>query len=133
MPVVLVVDDEHEVRALVKQVIEREGHEVVEARDGLEALFVLGERGIQLALVDVVMPNMNGVELMQRMQDGYPETKIVTMSAFGRSWICPTELTVEASLTKPFDLKDLRKVLRHVLQKSNPPKRTSTSKRPRRT
>ncbi len=129
---VLVVDDEREVRALVRRVVEREGHEVVEASDGFEALDVLDKQDIRLALIDVVMPNMNGVELMQRMQDEFSETKIVTVSAFGTSWICPTELTVEASLTKPFDLKDLRVVIRRVLGKSDPPQRTRRKKRPKR-
>ena len=118
---VLVVDDEKDVRALVRRVVEREGHEVFEACDGFEALAVLDTREISLALVDVVMPHMNGIELMQRMQEEFPDTKIVTLSAFGTSWICPTELTVEASLTKPFDLKDLRKVVRRILGEKTPP------------
>jgi CheY-like chemotaxis protein len=130
---VLVVDDEREVRALVRRVVEREGHDVVEAGDGLEALEVLDRQEIRLALVDVVMPNMNGVELMQRMQNEFSETKIVTVSAFGTSWICPTRLTVEASLTKPFDLRDLRTVLRRVLGPSPAPtKPTRRKRRPRR-
>jgi CheY-like chemotaxis protein len=115
---VLVVDDEQEVRALLRRVVEREGHEVVEASDGFEALEVLDKQDVCLALIDLVMPNMNGVELMQRMHDEFSDTKIVTLSAFGTSWICPTELTVEASLTKPFDLNDLRTVLRRVLGQS---------------
>ena len=86
-----------------------------EACDGFEALAVLDTQDISLAMVDVVMPHMNGIELMQRMQEEYSDTKIVTVSAFGTSWICPTELTVEASLTKPFDIKDLRKVVRRIL------------------
>jgi len=130
---VLVVDDEREVRALVRRVVEREGHEVVEASDGVEALEMLDKKkDIRLALVDVVMPNMNGVELMQRMQDDYSDTKIVTVSAFGTSWICPTELAVEASLTKPFDLNDLRTVLRRLLGNSAPTRPSRTKRRPRR-
>ncbi len=126
---VLVVDDEREVRALVRRVVEREGHEVLEACDGIEALELLDKQDIRLALVDVVMPNMNGVELMQRMQDEHAETKIVTVSAFGTSWICPTELAVEASLTKPFDLDDLRVVLRRVLGSTPPPKPSRKKRR----
>jgi len=130
---VLVVDDEREVRALVRRVVEREGHEVVEASDGVEALEMLDKKkDIRLALVDVVMPNMNGVEVMQRMQDDYSDTKIVTVSAFGTSWICPTELAVEASLTKPFDLNDLRTVLRRLLGNSAPTRPSRTKRRPRR-
>ena len=114
---VLVVDDEKEVRALLRQVVEREGHDVLEASDGFEALAVLAKEQVGLAVIDLVMPHMNGVELMQRMHQEFPDTKIVTLSAFGSSWICPTELTVEASLTKPFEVKDLRTVLRRVLDK----------------
>ncbi len=129
---VLVVDDEREIRSLVRRIVEREGHEVVEAGDGLEALSVLEKHNIALAFVDVVMPNMNGVELMQRMLEDFPETKIVTVSVYGTSWICPTELAVEASLSKPFDLKDLQTLVRKVLGKGRPNNRLGrTRKRPK--
>ena len=132
MPTVLVVDDEPELRTLLRLVVEQEGHEVVEARDGFEALVALDKQDIRLAVVDVVMPNMNGVALMQRMNYEFPDTKIVTLSAFGASWICPTELTVEASLTKPCDLEDLRTLLRRVLGEKPPSKSTRKKKGPQR-
>lgn len=129
---VLVVDDEREIRSLVRRIVEREGHDVVEASDGLEALCVLEKHTIALAFIDVVMPNMNGVELMQRMLEDFPETKIVTVSAYGTSWICPNELAIEASLSKPFDLKDLQRLVRRVLGKGNSSNRKErTKKRPK--
>ncbi len=132
MTAVLVVDDEKDVRVLLRKVVEKEGHEVLEAGDGLEALSVLDKEQVGLAVVDLVMPHMNGVELMQRMQMEFPETKIVTLSAFGTSWICPSELTIEASLTKPFNLKDLRTVLRRILGRPSKTGSTRTKRRPRR-
>ena len=83
MAAVLIVDDEKEVRGLLRQIVEREGHDVLEACDGFEALAVLDREDVGLAVVDLVMPHMNGVELMQRMQKKFPDTKIVTVSAYG--------------------------------------------------
>jgi DNA-binding NtrC family response regulator len=119
----LIVDDEKEIRVFLRQLVEREGHDVLEACDGFEALAVLDREEVGLAVVDLVMPHMNGVELMQRMQKEFPDTKIVTVSAYGTSWICPGELTIESSLTKPFHVKDLRAVLRRVLGKPPNPRR----------
>lgn len=87
---ILVVEDQDEVRAVTTQVLRRFGYRVIEARDGGEALVICErlERPIDMLITDVVMPHMNGRELVARLKDqcadlevlfvsGYPENAVV--------------------------------------------------------
>ena len=67
-PVVLVADDDEDVLQLVAAVLEEEGYEIETARDGLEALDRLSTRRPDLALLDVRMPGVDGVELSRRIR-----------------------------------------------------------------
>ena len=66
--VVLVVDDEHGIRLLLRRYLEREGYRVVEAADGAAALAVLATQPIDLAVVDVMMPKVDGFELVRQVR-----------------------------------------------------------------
>jgi CheY-like chemotaxis protein len=81
---VLLVEDEEAVRALASRVLVAQGYRVREARNGREALAMLEEpaHGIDLLLTDVVMPEMGGVELVQRVLNAHPEIRIVYMSGY---------------------------------------------------
>ena len=68
---VLIVDDDPNIRQALGCVIEREGHDVVSVPGGVEALEVLGERSFDLAIVDLNMPDMNGIALMRWMRKAY--------------------------------------------------------------
>jgi two-component system, OmpR family, response regulator ResD len=65
---VLVVDDEHALRRLLRLYLEKEGYEVVEADDGLDALSLLRRGGIDLALIDVMLPELDGFEVVRRVR-----------------------------------------------------------------
>ena len=99
----------------LRKIAELEGHRVAEAANGVEALVLLGKRSFALAFVDIVMPVMHGVDLMEKMRGGFPDTKIVAVSALGASWIPPVELAIEGMLQKPFAVEDVRMTLRTLL------------------
>jgi CheY-like chemotaxis protein len=65
---VLVVDDEQSLRRLLRLYLEKEGYTVLEADDGLDALSLLRRGGIDLALVDVMLPELDGFELLRRIR-----------------------------------------------------------------
>ncbi|HET9727585.1 MAG TPA: PAS domain-containing protein, partial [Gemmatimonadales bacterium] len=81
---VLLVEDEEAVRTLASRVLAEQGYAVHEARNGREALAVLErpDHGIDLVLTDVVMPDMGGVELADRVAAAHPDVRIVYMSGY---------------------------------------------------
>ena len=83
----LVVEDEDVVRGLVRQVLEGVGFEVLVAREGEEAFTVAAEHHIDVLLSDLMMPNLSGQEVAERLRASYPELKVVFMSGYAESGI----------------------------------------------
>jgi CheY-like chemotaxis protein len=80
---ILVVEDEELLRVVLCRQLMNAGYDVVEARDGREALRVLrGERTFALVLTDMVMPVMDGAELVLEIRRRWPELRILAMSAY---------------------------------------------------
>lgn len=79
---VLVVDDDHDILQLLSRIIGRRGHEVVVGGNGFQGLRLVEEREFDVAVVDVEMPGMDGLETMQRMQTLRPALPIILMSAY---------------------------------------------------
>jgi len=116
---VLLVEDEEVVRNLVREILERNGYAVLEARNGAEALELGQTCGapIHLLVTDVVMPKMSGRELAERLVAIHPETRVLYMSGYTDGAISQqgvldpqTEL-----LQKPFTFDDLAQKVRQVL------------------
>ena len=84
---VLLVEDEDAVRALASRVLAQQGYAVLEARNGREALDLLDrpDLDIRLVLTDVVMPEMGGVELSERIARRHPEMRVMYMSGYTES------------------------------------------------
>ena len=105
---VLVVDDEPMVRRGLARMLLAKGMEVLTADDGRAALDVLGKERIHVALVDLMMPNIGGLEVLQHAKAQGLEVEIIMMTAFG-----DVETAVQAVragahhfLTKPFRSND---------------------------
>jgi len=81
IPTVLVVEDEPVIRELMAILLEEEGYTVRQAVDGLEALELLEERGIDLVLSDVKMPRLDGASLVHRLRSRGDEIPVLLMSA----------------------------------------------------
>jgi len=81
--IVMVVEDEPAVRDMVAQLLERAGYEVIAVADGLEAITrASSEEPIDVLVTDVVMPNMSGIDLAERMMDRYPRLGVVLLSGY---------------------------------------------------
>jgi PAS domain S-box-containing protein len=114
----LVVEDEDLLRNLVRDVLRQEGYTVLEARDGMEALRVSGEYPgvIHLVVTDMVMPEMNGKELSERILSERKEVKLLFMSGYMTDSLTkglPGEGI--AFLQKPFSMHALTRKVREVL------------------
>jgi DNA-binding NtrC family response regulator len=107
---VLVVDDETAVRRFAARVLQREGYQVVEATDGMEALEMVRVGGISVEVVvsDIVMPRLNGVELMQALSESHPALPIILMSGYATAALSELGIAAPCSiLTKPFPAERL--------------------------
>lgn len=105
---VLVVDDEEMIRSALERFFSRKGNAVITAGDGLQALDALERAPVDVAIVDLVMPNLNGVELVQRMRTAYPNVRIVIMTGYIRaSMLDAKELAELPIVRKPFTLDEI--------------------------
>jgi PAS domain S-box-containing protein len=116
---ILVVEDESNLRYLVRQFLEKQGYRVLQAEDGAAAMqIVVAHEGvINLLLTDVIMPGMNGRELAQRVAELRPNVKILYMSGYTEN-VIGRNGTLDAGvrlLQKPFTLRDLKNTVREVL------------------
>ncbi|TMA83340.1 MAG: response regulator [Deltaproteobacteria bacterium] len=79
---ILLVEDEAPARYAFARILRNQGHVVMEAADGLEALDVLEKYHFNLVITDLVMPNLNGFHLVARIRGKWPDTPILIMSAY---------------------------------------------------
>lgn len=110
---ILVVDDEPNVADLVGVVLEPEGMRVVPATDGVEAIRAAERESFDVILLDVMMPEVDGVEVCRRLRED-PEqaaTRIILCSAAEESSVGWKEAGADAFLAKPFDLKTLCRLI----------------------
>ncbi len=80
---ILVVDDEAGLREFLSDSLELDQHQVVTAKDGLEAARLLDERGFDLVLTDLKMPGMGGIDLLRKLRAEQPEVEVIVMTAHG--------------------------------------------------
>ncbi len=115
---VLVVDDDDGVRRIMARKVEQAGYRVLTAGDGVEALTLLEQSGIQVHLVvcDLLMPRLDGYQLASRLAALPNAPEIIFMSAFR------SDLELDRPiLTKPFRLDDLSAAIHRILQKRSRP------------
>src|SRR5579884_2972177 len=116
---VLVVDDEHSLRGLLRLYLEKEGYEVIEADDGLDALSLLRRGGIDVALIDVMLPELDGFEVLRRIrtESGIP---IILITARGEeaNRVAGLELGADDYVVKPFSAPEVVARVRAQLRRA---------------
>lgn len=106
----LVVDDQAGIRLLLKEVFEKAGISTDLAANGLEALKLFSEKRFSAVLLDVKMPGMSGIEVLQNIRLSNSEIPVFMMSAYGEQELLEqaTELKVSKFYTKPFNIFEVR-------------------------
>lgn len=106
---VLVVDDDHRVRSVTARMLREQGYEVVEAASGREALRTLEQTPVQVVVTDIVMPEMDGLTLANRMVHADPASRIILITGYASEQL--KNLGINASpyplLMKPFTMEQL--------------------------
>jgi DNA-binding response OmpR family regulator len=116
---VLIADDEPNILISLEFLMKREGHDVLLARDGTEALAAIRRERPALVLLDVMMPGMTGFDVCQavRADESLAGVKIVLLTAKGRDTDIAKGLALGATayMTKPFSTKELAARVRELL------------------
>lgn len=113
----LVVEDDHEMRALLLDVLGEEGYDVAEAANGAEALIRLRSESFAGIILDKNMPGLSGLDLLPGLRTICPETPIIMITAFGDlgTYMDAMERGAFAYVFKPFRMDELLRVLRQAL------------------
>jgi len=122
MATILAVDDQRMMRELVKAVLEGDGHTVLLAEDGVQAMTVAREQHADLVLSDINMPNMNGISLVSKLRrlDSYATVPIIMLTTESADFKKDKAKKMGANgwLQKPFDPPRLIKAVRSMLAKA---------------
>ncbi len=128
---IIVIDDEEDIRNVLKEVLERAGHEVEIAGSSDEGLDILRDRGAELVITDVIMPGKDGVDTVYQIRMEFPNTRIIVISGGGNggpmeyepSAIKTTAYLASAdaagadvTLTKPFNRKEIVDAVNNLVQ-----------------
>jgi CheY-like chemotaxis protein len=121
MALVLVIDDNDGLRAVVRLTLETAGHEVIEAADGRQGLVLLGARGPDVMVTDILMPTKEGLETIREARAARPLLAIVAMSGGGGMESLDLlrialEFGADKVLEKPFRSAELRDAVAEVLR-----------------
>ncbi len=117
---ILLVEDDAALRQSLKKTLVREGHEVVEAADERTALNLFDRQPADLVLLDVYLPDADGVETIARLIRAFPDVRVVAMSGGGfvskqTTLDLARRLGARRTLSKPFSRQELLEVVREVL------------------
>ena len=117
---ILLVEDDAPIRRLLRRALEGQGYELLEARDGHEALDLLANHPepIDLLVTDVVMPRMDGFSLSERLGESHPGTRVLFLSGYADQSAVVRGGLKEAGrafLLKPFTLDTLLQTIREQL------------------
>jgi two-component system chemotaxis response regulator CheY len=113
---VLLIDDEEMVRKVVRKMLERGRHDVTEAENGRIGLELLKAGTFDLAITDIVMPEVKGLDMLMTVRQLYPRMKVIVMSGGDRTGTTDVlgaaeKLGASAVMHKPIMLKDLAAAL----------------------
>jgi len=122
---ILAIDDDEGIRVMLREVLTREGHDVRLARNGEEALQLLGEHPCELVITDIVMPRKEGIETIVELRRSHPEVRIIALSGVGSGGgddylRFAEKLGATRTLSKPVRVSDLRRIVAECLALDRP-------------
>ena len=119
---ILVVDDEPNIRRVLEAVLARDGHTVQTAENGRKGLDIISkDSAIDLLITDLIMPDINGVELLASAKELHPQMSVLMITAHGtiKSAVDAMKLGAFDYITKPFDLDEIKLVVKNALERKD--------------
>jgi len=113
---ILIVDDNDDFRTMLAVALRSHGYLTSEAADGKEAIATLTTTDNDMAIVDLDMPNLNGLALSKKVKDAAPDFPIVMVTGYGQSYSAAEILSVgvDAFLQKPVPMEKLLEVIQQI-------------------
>ena len=118
---ILVIEDDTQLRQMLRQLLERQGYEVVDAPDGKEGIKLYRQAPTDLIITDIIMPEKEGVETIIELKRDYPDVRIIAISGGSRGIDATDCLSyvkgvgVQRTFTKPFEHKELLVAVQELL------------------
>jgi DNA-binding NtrC family response regulator len=117
---ILVVDDEKEICDLLQDFLTQEGYQVFTATNGEQAIFLGKQNRFDLALLDIKMPGIDGIEVFQKLKQVKKDIEVIILTGFGTLKTAKEAMRLGAYeyLTKPFELGLVKSVIQEALQRN---------------
>ena len=123
MALILIVDDDPDMRWILGQLVGRERHHIIEARDGREAVAMFRASRPDLVLLDLYMPEQNGFVTLRALRKEFPSSRIIAVSA---GWTegqrdglhLARELGADLTIRKPIDIETVRRAVAALLEEA---------------
>jgi two-component system response regulator (stage 0 sporulation protein F) len=118
MAYILIIDDEDTIRILLRSVLEAEGYEVAEASNGRQGLDRYRHRPADLVITDILMPEMNGLDMLLELTREFLDAKVIAISGAGgeeNALDVAALLGARQTFQKPFDMPQLLGAVRYEL------------------
>jgi DNA-binding response OmpR family regulator len=124
---ILLVDDEDSIQKLLAYPLEREGFRVLQARDGEEALERFASERVDLVVLDLMLPKLDGLEVCKRLR-AISEVPIIMLTARDDELdkVLGLELGADDYITKPFSIREFRSRVRALLRRASAPRQVAT-------
>ncbi len=118
---ILIVDDNLMMRKLIRNIFVNEEYEIVEAENGIEGLEIAKKYDIDLVITDIIMPVMEGLELIMHLKRDFPDIKIIAISG-GKPYYLymAKKLGIEKIFTKPLNLHQFLSAVKKLIQLPGP-------------
>ena len=115
---ILIVDDEVHVRDGLSEILQQEGFHVETAKDGREAISLAVNKRFDLMISDIKMPEMDGLELLDRVQKMNPQMRVIMVTAFGdvQTYLRSMNLGAHEYINKPIRIQELKRVIDTIMQ-----------------
>jgi CheY-like chemotaxis protein len=121
MESILIIDDEAQIRSMIRLVLERAGYSVMEAADGVEGIRRFRETPVNLIITDLIMPNKDGIGMIIELKKEFPDIKIIAMSGGGlnrpEGYLRGAQkLGAACTLSKPINRQELLRSVKDTLE-----------------
>lgn len=118
---ILIIDDEPQIRSMLRLMLERVGYEVIEAADGMEGIRQYRDNPADVIITDLIMPNKDGIGMIIELKKEFPEIKIIAMSGGGvnrpEGYLDGAKkLGATRTLTKPIDRDEMITAVKETLK-----------------
>ncbi len=118
---ILIIDDESQIRSMLRLMLERVGYEVIEAADGMEGIRQYRDNPADLIITDLIMPNKDGIGMIIELKKEFPQVKIIAMSGGGvnrpEGYLDGAKkLGAARTLTKPIDRDEMLNAVKETLK-----------------